>query len=129
MAAFLDIFRIIVAINLAIGFMNATGVFSHKYMTKNEENLVYNLTDISESASSSNTGSVLDYFRTIATMFVSGLHFIFDFAIGTVYVYGWLKSSFNAPDAIAVPLQTVVAISWFMFFAQVIMRDSWTSKE
>lgn len=131
MAAFLDIFKLLIAFNLAIGFFNAacvqTGMFDTQYM-KNTTIMEYKLSDMEDSLPDKDSG-IMSYIDSALTLFQQMLTFLKDFALGSVFVYRWLKDNFGCPDAIAIPLQTIVAVSWFVFFAQIISRDSWRVKE
>lgn len=129
MATFLDIFRIIVAINLGTGFIAGCGIFDVDYVQPDNENLMYNLSDVSESSeSSTTTGGALDYYTTIVSWLFAGLNFLKDFAFGSVLVYFWLTGTLHAPELLAALLQTIVAVSWFIFLAQILTRDSWPGK-
>lgn len=129
MATFLDIFRIIVAINLGTGFISGSGIFDVEYVSPDNDNLMYNLSDVQEATGDSETsGSALDYYTTVVSWLFIGLNFLKDFAFGSVLCYFWLTSTLHTPELIAALLQVIVAVSWFIFFAQIVMRDSWPGK-
>lgn len=110
--------------NLAIGLINGFGIFQTNYMTIPEDS-TYDLTDFE----STGDNQTLDESYLSTTGPLSGLGMLKDLVVGCFYVYDPLVTIWRAPSAIAAALQTIVAVSWSVFFIQLIMRQSWGGME
>ncbi len=110
--------------SLAIGLVNSLGIFSTNYMTIPEDS-TFDLTDFESTGGNQTTDE--SYLSNTGPL--SGFSMLKDLAVGCFYVYDPLVTIWRAPAAIAALLQTIVAVSWAMFFIQLIMRQSWGGME
>lgn len=121
---FHHIIWIMLSMNLAIGLINGLGIFTTDYMTVPADSS-FELTDFQDSAGN----STMDESYLSVTGPLSGLGMLKDLALGCFNVYTPLTTIWRAPAAIAAVLQAIVAVSWAMFFIQLIMRQSWGGME
>lgn len=112
------------SMNLAIGLINGLGIFTTDYMTVPADSS-FELTDFQDSAGN----STMDESYLSVTGPLSGLGMLKDLAVGCFNVYTPLTTIWRAPAEIAAILQAIVAVSWAMFFIQLIMRQSWGGME
>ena len=63
------------------------------------------------------------------TGFFVALGFIKDLAYNTFIVYDSLVNMWGMPESLAAILQAIVAISWAVFFIQIISRFPWGGTE
>ena len=121
---FWHIIWIMLSMNLAIGLINGLAIFPTEYMSVPADSS-FELTDFEGSAGN----STMDESYLSVTGPLSGLGMLKDLAIGCFNVYTPLTTIFRAPPEIAAMCQAVVALSWAMFFIQLIMRQSWGGME
>ena len=115
---------LMICMNLSIGLINSVGVFDTEYMTV-PENSSYELTDFDGTLAQNPQDSAF----MAVTGPIAGLGMLKDLVVNCFYVYEPLVTIWKAPAAIAAMLQTIVAVSWVLFFIQIITRYSWGGTE
>lgn len=121
---FTYIIWLMVCMNLSIGLINSVGIYSTDYMTV-PENSSYELTDFEGTLAQNPQDSAF----MAVTGPLTGFGMLKDLVLGCFYVYEPLVTIWRAPPALAAILQTIVAVSWVLFFIQIITRQSWGGTE
>jgi hypothetical protein len=122
---FYYIFWVILAMSLAIGFTNSMGFTGTDYMTQ-PENSAYEMSDVNGTFGN---GTPQDDVSLSVTGFFVALGFVKDLAYNSFIVYDALIDIWGVPEALATVLQAIVAISWAVFFVQLISRFPWGGME
>lgn len=121
---FTYIIWIMICMNLGIGLINGMGIFDTNYMTV-PENSSYTLDDFEGTLEQNPQDSAF----LAVTGPLTGLAMLKDIVIGCFYVYEPLVTIWRAPASIAMLLQVIVAVSWVLFFIQIISRFTWGGVE
>ena len=119
------IFWLLIACSLAISFTNNIGIFDVDYMTA-PEGSTYELSDVNGTV---NTSTVQDDVSLSVTGFGTMLFFLKDLAYNAINIYPTMVDIFHIPWQIAVILETIIAVSWAVFFMQILGRFSWGGTE
>lgn len=122
---FTHIIWFMMCLSLGIGLINSMGIFSVDYMTV-PEGSTWQLTDVNGTLNNANPISDGDLSLTSLS---NGLGFLKDMVVGVFYVYGDMVSIWHMPAALATVLQTIIAVSWLLFFVQILTRFSWGGVE
>ena len=120
------IFWLLIACSLAISFTNNIGIFDVDYMTA-PEGSTYELTDFNGTADSNTTP--MDDVSLSVTGFFTMLSFLKDLAWNAINLYPTMRDIFHIPWQISIILETVIAVSWAVFFMQILGRFTWSGTE
>lgn len=119
------IFWVVLGCSLATGFINSLEFTDTPLMTA-PEGSTYTLSDINGTFEN---GTPQDDVSLSVTGFFVALGFIKDLAYNTFVVYDSLVNMWGMPESLAAILQAIVAISWAVFFIQIISRFPWGGTE
>lgn len=122
---FTHIIWFMMCLSLGIGLINGMGVFSVDYMTV-PEGSTWTISDVNNTVN--NTNPVGDADLSLTSLY-SGLVFLKDLALGVFFVYDDMVSIWHMPAALAAVIQTIISVSWILFFVQIITRYSWGGVE
>lgn len=124
---FYDITLILTFVSLAIGLVNAAGIFDP--VTYSEiDTAAFEYSDLETIvANSGGEMGVLDYFSLTVSWLATAFHMVVQIIKNMVYVYPLLTDVFMLPTWVAGFVQGGVVMIYVSFFIQFISRFHWGS--
>lgn len=116
----MQIFFFILAVNAAIGMVNAVGLFNDPYMVEaSGEEIRYSVSDLSDMAGAGAEPTLIDYTVMRVTWVWEAVLFIVKFIGAFVFIYPVLVEQFMIPAAVSVFLQGLIYVvyvwGWIQF--------------
>lgn len=123
-----EITLFIIILQAAIGFVDATGMFSHHYLGDTQNNASYTITDLDAYSTQTEEGGIsgivseIDLYAHWAwEAFFIGLKIVF----AVVFILPTLVTKFNVPVVLSVFIQAGIYYIYAIWFAQYKSGKGW----
>lgn len=121
-----EITLMIILIQASLGFVTATGMFSHNYMGSLQNNATYTITDLKEySRQVEGDVGVTDELMTLARWGLEAVTIGARILFAVVFVFWDLVTVFKVPMILAVFIQAGVYYLYAVFYAQFKSGKGW----
>lgn len=114
-----EITLFLVILQAAIGFVNATDLFSNDYYATPQNQYVYNVSDLEDYTAITNDRSPLDYFTMLVSWTWHSFIIVLQIVFSIVFIFAPLVNTFGVPIILAAFIQVgiyFIYATWYIQF-------------
>ena len=124
-----EITLLLIILQAAIGFVNATDLFSIDYMSSQQNQYVYTVSNLSDYNEITEEPGALDYLTSLAawtwTSFLIGIKIVF----AVLFIYPKLVDLFGIPEVLSGLLQIGIYYTYAIWYTQWKSGKGWKTYE